>query len=85
MSIKRSFERHNEEMKVHCSTACGLQFVVGRTFERERRYDDVEVRTLRGSTIGSSRDTEYLERMIKIRTVYEARWVNVVSYQSCII
>ena len=85
MSITRSFDRHNEEMKVHCSTACGLQFVVGRTFERERRYDDVEVRTLRGSTIGSSRDTEYLERMIKIRTVYEARWVNVVGYQSCII
>ena len=85
MSITRSFECHSEEMKVHCSTACGLQFVVGRTFERERRYDDVEVRHPGGSTIRSSRDTEYLERMIKIRTVYEARWVNVVSYQSCII
>ena len=71
--LRRSFERHNEEMKAHCSTACGLQFVVGRTFEREKRYDDVEVRHLGGSTIQSSRDTGYLERWIKIRTVYEAR------------
>jgi len=72
-SLKSSFERHSEEMKTHCSTACGLHFVVGRTFEREKRYDDVEVRHMGGSTIQSSRDTGYLERMIKIRTDYEAR------------
>lgn len=71
-------------MKAHCSTACGLHFVVGRTFEREKRYDDVEVRHMGGSTIQSSRDTGYLERMIKIRTDYEARWVNVVMSVSTV-
>ena len=82
MSLFRSFERHNEEIKVHCSTECGLQFLVGRTFESERRRDDVQVGTIGSSTIGSSHDKDYIARMIKIRTYYEAKWVNVVSLQS---
>merc|ERR1711909_126211 len=67
-SLKTSFERHNEEIKVHCSTACGLQYLVGRTFESERRREDVHV-----GTIGASHDKEYIARMIKIRTYYEAK------------
>merc|ERR1712004_918811 len=65
--------RHNEEIKVHCSTACGLQYLVGRTFESERRREDVHVGTIGASTIGSSHDKEYIARMIKIRTYYEAK------------
>merc|ERR1712110_1119925 len=72
-SLKTSFERHNEEIKVHCSTACGLQYLVGRTFESERRREDVHVGTIGASTIGSSHDKEYIARMIKIRTYYEAK------------
>ena len=39
----------------------------------------MHVGTIGASTIGSSHDKEYIARMIKIRTYYEAKWVNVVS------
>ena len=72
MSLFRSFERHNDEMKAHCSTACGIMRA-GRTWESELRRDEVYVRAPGASTIESARDSKFLDRMIKIRTEYEAR------------
>ena len=60
-------------MKAHCSMACGVMRP-GKTLVMEVRNAEMEVKTPEGSTIQSSRYSEYLEKVIRIRTEYEARW-----------
>jgi len=72
-SIKADFDRRNKELQVHCSTGCGLQFTVGNLWSTGHRQHDVDIKHAGASTIRSSRDSTYIDRVIKIRTHYEAK------------
>ena len=58
---------------MHCSTGCGLQFTVGNLWSTGHRQHDVDIKHAGASTIRSSRDSTYIDRVIKIRTHYEAK------------
>ena len=71
--LSSDFDRRNKELQVHCSTGCGLQFTVGNLWSTGHRQHDVDIKHAGASTIRSSRDSTYIDRVIKIRTHYEAK------------
>ena len=72
LSLVRTFQHHQEELRALCSRCCGLTFDVGRYFEHTAvKVKEVGIHWEAISMGQHSRLREFIERIIRIRTFYE--------------